>query len=148
MIRKAKSWGERGDTIVEVLMCVAVAGAVLASSFALVNRTARDARNAQEHEQALKVAESQVEQLKDHINNGKSVAAVPLTFCFGTSGYTTSAPCLIPSGSGYNYEATISSQNLPVLVKVTNGTVYTATVDWDGPGGSREHVEVVYKVYK
>jgi len=55
---------QRGDTIVEVLIAMAVLGLVLASSFAIANRSYATGLNAQERNEALKIAESQVELLR------------------------------------------------------------------------------------
>jgi type II secretory pathway pseudopilin PulG len=55
---------QRGDTIVEVLIAMAVLGLVLASAFAISNRSYATGLNAQERNEALKIAESQVELLR------------------------------------------------------------------------------------
>jgi prepilin-type N-terminal cleavage/methylation domain-containing protein len=55
---------QRGDTIVEVMIAMAVLGLVLASAFAISNRSYATGINAQERNEALKVAESQVELLR------------------------------------------------------------------------------------
>lgn len=54
----------RGDTIVEVLISVAIAGAVIGGAFALATRSLRQGINASERTEALKIAEGQIEALK------------------------------------------------------------------------------------
>lgn len=55
---------QRGDTIVEVLLAMAVVGVVLGSSFGIANRSLNIGRSAQERTMALKIAESQLELMK------------------------------------------------------------------------------------
>jgi Tfp pilus assembly protein PilV len=50
-----------GDTIVEVLIAMTVVAGVLGASYTVVNRTMANARQAQEHTEALQVANKQTE---------------------------------------------------------------------------------------
>lgn len=54
----------RGDTIVEVLLAIAVTSVVLAGAYVAVNRSMKASRAAQERGEAVKVAEAQIERLK------------------------------------------------------------------------------------
>ncbi len=54
----------RGDTLVEVMLALAIIGLVLGFSYATASRALRVGRFAQEQTEALKVAEAQVERLK------------------------------------------------------------------------------------
>lgn len=56
---------QRGDTIIEVLLAMSVIGLVLGSSFGIANRSLAIGRAAQERTEALKIAESQLELLKE-----------------------------------------------------------------------------------
>lgn len=55
---------EQGDTIVEVLIAIAVVSLVLAGAYVSTNRSLQATRAAQERVNALKLAESQMEQIK------------------------------------------------------------------------------------
>lgn len=59
-----KSLNSCGETIVEVLISLAVLALVLAGAFAVVNQSTRGVRQAQEHSEALKIAENQLEYLR------------------------------------------------------------------------------------
>ncbi len=63
MIRK----DQRGDTIVEVLICLAIMGMVVASSYAIANRSQVGIRNSQERAEATKLAEMQVERVRQGV---------------------------------------------------------------------------------
>jgi hypothetical protein len=52
---------QAGDTIVEVLIAITVVAAVLGGSYTVVNRTMANSRQAQEHAEALQMANKQVE---------------------------------------------------------------------------------------
>src|SRR5258706_10324416 len=75
-----------GDTIVEVLIAVAVVGSVLGGAFAASNRSQRSTQQAQEHTTALKIAESQVELLKVSSDQTSSaIYTTPHLFCIDSS---------------------------------------------------------------
>lgn len=59
-----KRIGQRGDTIVEVLIAIAVISGVLATSYAIVNRNTISYQQASERVDALKLAEEQIELLR------------------------------------------------------------------------------------
>lgn len=52
-----------GDTIVEVLIAMAVASSVMGGAFVVVNRTMANTRQAQEHSEALQLANGQIERI-------------------------------------------------------------------------------------
>lgn len=70
---------KRGDTIVEVLIALAVLGSVLVGGYSIATRSINSVRASQERGEALKVAEGQIEQLRSYLggvsdlkpNNGK-----------------------------------------------------------------------------
>lgn len=69
---------ERGDTIIEVLIVIAVISLVLAGAYVTTNRSLLATRAAQERGNALKLAESQIEEIK-------GLAATNPTALFGTT---------------------------------------------------------------
>lgn len=52
-----------GDTIVEVLIAMAVASSVLGGAYVVVNRTMANTRQSQEHTEALQIANQQIESI-------------------------------------------------------------------------------------
>lgn len=70
---------ERGDTIVEVLIAVAVVSLILGGAYVTTNRNLLAVRSAQERVNALKLAESQIEQIK-------GLAAIDPDKLFATAG--------------------------------------------------------------
>jgi type II secretory pathway pseudopilin PulG len=55
---------ERGDTIIEVMICMAVAGAAISAAYSISSRSLNRVRQSQERTESLKLAEQQLERLK------------------------------------------------------------------------------------
>lgn len=64
-----------GDTIVEVLLAIAITSVVLAGAYVAVDRSMKANRSAQERSEAVKVAEAQIERLK-YLNFSSSSADI------------------------------------------------------------------------
>lgn len=61
---RLKIRSERGDTIVEVLLAIAITAAVLAGAYVATNRSLKASQSARERSEAIKIAETQIERLK------------------------------------------------------------------------------------
>jgi Tfp pilus assembly protein PilV len=114
---------QTGDTIVEVLLSIAVLSSVLGGAFVSANHSLKSTRAAQERGEALKLVESQVEQL----------GATPLN-CYSPA---DPANCkYTPPGSGVTYHVTITRVVDTVTVKA----------DWENVFGTgSDNVEIVYR---
>lgn len=135
-----RGMNQTGDTIVEVLIAIAVASAVLGSAYAIVNRTVRSQQQTSEHTNALKIAESQLELLRNH--NG----TVSSSFCFNPTYQSTDDPSCNTVTAGITYDPTITKNETTVGSQIT--TTYTVNVSWPSLGGGTDKVDLVYKVYK
>ncbi len=91
---------QRGDTIVEVLIAIAVISLVLGGAYVTTNRSLQATRAAQERVNALKLAESQMEQIK-------AMAANDPTVIFGST--TTSEFCISKATGDIEVAANLSS---------------------------------------
>jgi prepilin-type N-terminal cleavage/methylation domain-containing protein len=79
---------QRGDTIVEVMIVLAVLGLAFAISYATANRGVLQARNAEEHSEALGILDGQVEELRAAFSqNDPHLTPTPPTeyFCMDVS---------------------------------------------------------------
>lgn len=167
----------RGDTIIEVLIAIAIASFVLGGAFVVVNRTLANSQQAQEHTEALRLAESQLEQLKsaaqatDDLCTISSVFCVPLgasraVFCYDISGTIqpfTGATAIPPDASGYpagckgtdfssagHYRIAVLYDTKGTTSSTPSGKVddtFTAYVNWPGATGGNDKVSLSYKVY-
>jgi len=112
---------QRGDTIVEVLLAMAVVGMVLGSSFGIANRSLNIGRSAQERTQALKIAESQLELMKIAEESGVSISTQTANFCLHVPD-TTSGVKVVAAGSN-------ECEDIEGL--------YTIVIDPDGANSSK-----------
>lgn len=134
MRKHMKNLRQAGDTIVEVLIAIAVVSAVLAGAFTSVRQSTQTTRSAQEQSEALKLAEAQLEQIKAAVTEGTPDVISIGSFCI--DGTTITGSCA-DTGSGGLYD---------VIVVHQSGTAnFLATVTWDGLGGDRSVVELGYR---
>ena len=155
---------ERGDTIVEVLIALAILTAVLGGAYYSANQSFRSERDSQEHTEALTIAQTQLEELRvygntfdsSNPNNACMGGTVPVmaTSCqFSNNG----TPC-VASNTCY-YTASIQGPNLPtnppvsltVPVPTGNANVildtYKISVVWNAlGGGGQDNVTLYYRV--
>lgn len=66
-MRILKRLNQSGDTIIEVLICMAIVSFSLGISYGIARRSLSQVRVAQERTEALKIAEQQIERIKQYI---------------------------------------------------------------------------------
>lgn len=94
--------GIRGDTIIEVMLAVAVVGVTIAGAYGIATRSLKSARQAQERGEALKIAEGQVEAIKA-IASSPSTADDGNAFVSGVRCFNGTTP-VTGFGSGWGSE--------------------------------------------
>lgn len=99
-----KRYENRGDTIVEVLIAIAIAAFAIGTSYSLANRSLQRTIAARERNDALNIIESQVSDLKFRFKsdptNFNSGFAVPNTFSPGSFPATAFSFCLHDDATG------------------------------------------------
>lgn len=140
---------ETGDTLVEVLLALAIVGMVLGVAYGAASRSTRVGRLAQERTEALKLAETQIERMKamtTRVDGGGLFIEPPTnsSFCVdsGLVKVATSNPaCTIGL---YN----IRNEYNPVPAS----RVVRVHVTWEqqggNSGGTRPEVLMLYKLYQ
>jgi prepilin-type N-terminal cleavage/methylation domain-containing protein len=154
-MKRFKLLDSRGDTIIEVLIVLAVLSLALAMSYATADRGLRQSRNAEEHSQALGVLTSQVELVRKAVANQTNVFITNQPFCMTANatpvtGFASGAgvadpktdalagyPAACKNGAFYNQSITYDS---------TNGT-FTFRIHWDGQGDlGRQQELMTYRI--
>lgn len=163
-----------GDTMVEVLLSIAIVGAVITGAYALASHSLQESISASEHTQATKLAEGQIEALKFRQKNTTSNVdsdpnswgnkfATANNFCLKTDVLTASSPGWFPTqnGSGsfnpetlgvaasrYNAQCVNSSK---YFINVTtpagadaNNRTFLVIVRWEAPGGGPQSKTQLY----
>jgi type II secretory pathway pseudopilin PulG len=138
-----------GDTIIEVMIAIAIIGSILGSSYVTANNSLRGTRQAQERTEALKFLEAQVESLKYLASSGGDVSHSFGNNLFCLNGITkfewngtaseltsyTQPSCLF--GTDGRYHMAIS----------TDGTTHTITAYWEGVASIPiENITVSYRL--
>jgi prepilin-type N-terminal cleavage/methylation domain-containing protein len=139
MLKRFTNLRERGDTIIEVMIVLAVLGLALGIAYATANRSLLNARQAQENSQATALVQSQVEALralsKDTTQNIYQVGP----YCISQS-----TPYTIVTGSSCQ----MGSVPYTLAITYTNPT-FTVTATWDDvQGQGKDTVSLSYRVYK
>lgn len=146
-----------GDTIIEVLVCIAVVSTILGGAFVTTHQSQVGVRNSQEHAEALKLIESQLEQLRGDTTD--AISATP-PFCMYNEAPVSAviAPqdqdCTQDSGglakqSDSRYYLTITRcAAIACGNNIANSYVFTVKASWPevtGQGNGQE--TMVYRLY-
>jgi prepilin-type N-terminal cleavage/methylation domain-containing protein len=142
----------RGDTIIEVLISIAVIGLVLGGAYATANRSSRELLDAQQHDVAVVLAESQLEQLD-------SATAAQLTTvntsspaaCYNDTGTLSSTADYATDCVGYNKTTypenfTIAITQLSAAAGVTKPlATYQVKITWAGLSATSDTVQMFFQ---
>ena len=140
---------ERGDTIVEVLISIAVVSMVLAGAFVVTNRSLQATRSSQERSIALKLAESQLEQIKGIVSSQPDLlfgASAPTTFCIvsGAPVAATNPGCATDSSGAANTNEPVFRMSV-----VRTGNLFSLTERWSDVSGRQvDKIELKYRAYQ
>jgi type II secretory pathway pseudopilin PulG len=136
---------QAGDTIVEVIIAVAVISTVLAGAFLVTTNSSRGIRDSEEHAQALQYLQGQVELLRSAASDsGGLPTTLTSPFCLDTANYyqpaTTNSHCIL----GARYKVSITS---PTSSPTTNATTtFNLVATWPSVSGGMGTVYLAYKV--
>jgi len=148
---------QRGDTIVEVLIAVAIAGSVLGITLATMNRNLRVSQATEEHSQGTRYAMSQLEALKKYTDDGNSLGG-RRNFCFNEANEIQTLPDTAltndldadpMNNATYNAAGVDCTQgtnlNYRIGIKNQAGRKVTVYVRWEKLGGGRDQALMTYK---
>jgi hypothetical protein len=142
--------GQRGDTIVEVVIAIAVASAALIGAYASTNKNSLSTQTAQERTQAVKLVETQVEYLR-----AASGISAPNNCFVIDSGSGTPGKAVVGLGSlggnlcivtGDGVKATALDQLVYRLSVSLDGSTnsYKVSAVWDNIAGTGTNNAVMY----
>ena len=150
-----------GDTIIEVLIVLAILGSGLAISYSIASKSLLISRDAQERTEATTILEAQIEQVRAVILNPTSSLGTqlgaqlatnnPQNFCFYPANspnsiypLTNPVPNTLPTecqtNNIFSYYITYS--------KINSNITYTAICNWENVFGTGMASDrLVYKIY-
>ena len=141
---------QKGETIVEVLIAVAVIASALGGAFAISNRSRNTVQSNQERYQAQLYANEQADLLHAYLGaDATRRAALPANFCIVNSGGVlsrTSNTSETSVGAACNKSSLYKVNVTRKSAANTSFEVYTITVVWDSIllSSGQERVELVY----
>jgi type II secretory pathway pseudopilin PulG len=152
-VKKPKTFNQLGDTIVEVMVVLAVLGLAISISYATANRSLLNTRQALENSQATELVRSQVEAIRSMACSTGNIncSANPALFTTGTSF------CIDTTASSYNVIPTTnpscSQGTVPYGISITyNNTptdTFTVVATWpDVLGQGNDTVTYVYRLHQ
>ncbi len=159
-----------GDTIIEVMLAVGIVGLAIAGGYGIATRSLKQARQAQERGEALKLAEGQIEGVKALLANSDTFLASAFTssdpFCISETNDVVpektfsdipeiDADTLGPPENFYKdgcieglYHIAVEAKKLSVMDTVTTYNV-KASVRWFSLGNSGiEQVQINYHTFR
>lgn len=144
---------QSGDTIVEVLIAVAVISSVLVGAFYISQKSTIAVRTSQEQSEMLQVLQGQVELVRavamTSSDNTTGVFASPQYFCMDGSLPATPKLIPFPSNKSTNYPAKCTIDSLyNVAVSYDSTTeVFNFVGQWPLLDGNTGHEAISYRVY-
>lgn len=153
---------QTGDTIIEVLIAIAIVGVVLAGAYTVANKSSIQIRDAQERGEAQKFAAEIVERLRNNAkNNPTAYTTGSQRFCIVTTnngGFNandrivilTALPVINAPASAY--QSACNKQNSPIgynsIIErnLSNPTIFTVYVRWAALGGGFNEVRYEYGI--
>lgn len=153
---------QTGDTIVEVLIVMAVISLVLVVSFVTSNRSLKSVQDAQEHTNAQQLVASQIEQLRtlaaSATDDEHNVFTYASGFCVynnnssGSSVLTLASAATSPNcrvDSGGKPTTAQPEYNVKITRSCSTGCLFTVTADWPSIlDSSTGNVTMYYRLYQ
>jgi prepilin-type N-terminal cleavage/methylation domain-containing protein len=147
---KMLQFSERGDTLVEVLIAIAVASLILGGAFVTTNRSLQATRDAQERGNSFKLVESQIERIKNlAASNPDSLfgAGTPASYCISSAGAvvaSSNAACTVSAAGN----ATTTEPKFALTV-TRSGNTFTVRSVWTKVSSNvQNNAEMKYRAYE
>lgn len=142
---------QKGDTIVEVIIAIAVSSLILAGAYVTTNHSYIASRDAQERSAGIKLVEGQIEKLRFTAANNSALFTTNGTFCItGTSTITASSnsACTLDQTGATAASGTEPAYGMSIA-RVNN--TFTVTSSWDSllkSASGKDTITMVYRAYQ
>jgi len=136
-----------GDTMVEVLISMAIVSMILGGAYVTSNKSTLSIRDAQEHVDALKLASAEIELLK-------SLSPPPLNgnhLCFTLDGtphpYTTdNSECILTSAGDKDSTGILPAYTVNITDVVINSyDTFRVNISWASITGGNGNIDMYYR---
>ncbi|HYH75163.1 MAG TPA: prepilin-type N-terminal cleavage/methylation domain-containing protein [Candidatus Saccharimonadales bacterium] len=145
---RLRTRAERGDTLVEVLISIAIISLILGGAYVATTRSLTATRDAQERSDGLKLVESQVEQVKNIVATEPDdiFGSAPASYCISAGAIVTSTnnACKVNAAGAY-----AAGKKPEYNLSITrSGSVFTIINSWEGVLGNNTSVQMKYRLYE
>jgi len=141
-----KKLHSRGDTIIEVMIVLAVLGLALSIAYATANKSLLNARQAQEYAEASALVQSQIEQLRANSASETNDIYQNGPFCISESG------SVVPYAVGHVHDDCKQGKNGLYALAITHNdstNTFKVTATWDDvTGDGTNDLTMSYRLYK
>jgi Tfp pilus assembly protein PilV len=142
----------RGDTILEVVIAITLLALLLTGALALTQKNLQAEQSSQEHNEALQLAQSQIEELRNYATNNVLPSGNP--FCLVASGAsvgyadTPSQKCDVNAAGAASPTSIQPNFVLTVTPPAAGSSLYSISVDWQDVNGlNKDNVTLYYQIY-
>lgn len=136
MIRRIIYLKEAGDTIVEVLIALAIAGFLVGVAFVITSRSTVNEEQAQERSEAVGLLQTQIEALYMAQRGGGAYAITNTDFCMS------------PGASGnYSFNTNFSSNPPTSASSESNFNEYPSACDFSAGGAPNATLQPVFHIF-
>ena len=124
---------QTGDTIVEVLVCVAVIAVVLIGAYTVVNKAYVQLQDTQERSRAVKLAQTQIEDLRTNaVSNINCFNFSPPSTVTPVTGVNPNPLCVLNSDGTRDTTGTQPAYQVAITPNNPTPETYNVTVTWRG----------------
>lgn len=156
--RSTRALNNHGDTIVEVLVVLAVLGLAIGISYSTANRSLLTTRAAQENSQATELLQGQIEELRYLAppGSGQNIYQTSKYFCVDGSSNTvitgfggTFAPSDLQNYAYYPNKCVNGFYHLAIAWDQLSDDTFTLTAHWDDvQGQGQDTATLTYRVHQ
>lgn len=131
---------QAGDTIIEVLICMAIVGFALSVCYGIAHRSLYTIRQAEEHSQSLQMAKGQIERFRAYLSSNSSASTNPAspTFILDPNNYGF---CILNDKSGKLILNKVKNDPKDELCAVNQAGVFYCEVFNCSPAPNRNTVD-------
>lgn len=143
MLKKLNS---AGDTIVEILISIAVLSLILSISYSLANRSTLSNIQSRERSEAQKLTEEQLELLRGYVNenNPWDTSASSPDLCFNEGNYETGVEPAITKNSDECHRGPEGRYSL--RIEKSDAYTYKASAVWSNVKGGTDNLSLSYRI--
>lgn len=156
-----RRFNQRGDTILEVLISVAILSLILGISFSLANRSSKANQQAVERVEAYNLGQAQLEQLKAYLSDSSHSVPAPGYFCLSYSAGSSIVTGINSKGTAVNIDNDYNSHKsdcgygtdkryVAMFYRANTAgdeNTYKISIRWDSVRGSgADKLDFVYRI--